>query len=472
MRALLLLLFACGPAATKPGGPSGPTPTCVRQAENALRFDCAVRLPEADALEILLLDGGEVAARFHSPPSDLHTPTLWGLSPQTAYTARFVPASRPAEAWEEPLSTGALPSALQLETVQTGTPTVEHLLFPFQCERPGHLVLLRISDGTVVWYQRVGADLPIGHLVKVDGFELDAPSRSIDVLVAHSVVRRFAWTGEILMETGLYFDTLPRPTHHDLHRQGPWTVALNAADHEGPEGSYVVDGVYVLDEAGGVVQEWDLIDHLVLEGGRPGGYWSIEFPGSIDYTHANNIFVTDDGDWLLSFRAFHSMLRVAGPESPDFGEIRWALSTLPDPLLGSDFQVVSTHGATARTRITNPHHATFDELGRMLLFDNGHGQGGQTSRVLALVVDEDAGVADIVEAWDLPLHCPVQGSVYPLPSGNLLATCPTHQTVYELAPDEPEPVWSLKASCTALNTRPLMVRAQPVDLEAQRGPEP
>lgn len=463
-RLLPLLSLACAPDAPvgTPQPPAPPTTArCARQADNALRIDCTVPLGAPAPLDLRVLDARGLTVTARSlPAADLHQVTFWGLQPETAYAVRGTVPGQPS--WEEPVETGPLPPVVQFDAALTGTPTPEALLLPFQCGGSGRLVVMRPTDGEVLWYQEVGAGLDLPNFVKVEGFGLDSASGRIQVLYGHHGLRELLWSGEVVQHVPR--SSLPRPLHHDVLRVGPHLLALQADAHDEPDGSYVLDGVYVLDEGGEVVAEWDLRDHLAPTGGGPGsGYWTIEFPGAVDYTHANSLYVDDNGDWYLSFRLLDTVLKVRGAlDAPDFGEILWALAPTDRGLLGNDLTVASTNGATDVLDFERQHHANLDEQGRLLLFDNR--DAAEASRVLRIRIDEGAGVADIEEAWGLDVHCPVQGSATPLPNGHVLATCPTLQRIVELAPGQPEPVWEATLTCRASGERPLLMRAIPVTL--------
>lgn len=464
---VVLLLVACrvtpGPGEGALPGPVA-NPSCALQDDNALRLDCAITLDAPGPVDLLVMDGELVVRRFASDDTaSEHAVTLWGLRAEHTYTVRVVPRSDPGAAWDERITTGALPQNIRLVAPPTGTSGTDAVLFPFQCGGPGHLVLVDTTDGEVLWYQPIidGTDLP--ELLKVDGFEYDAERGSIVLLAGHKGVREIDWTGRVLLETGIFYG-LERPTHHDVHSRGDLTYALNAAAHVEPDSEYVLDGVYVFGADGEVAATWDLRDHLTPSGAGPAsGYWSLEFPGAVDYTHTNGLFVDEAGDWILSSRAMHTILKVVGdPDAPDFGDILWALTTNSGSAFESDFEVVSSGGITDLT-FSDQHHANLDADGHLLMFDNGN--GAELSRALDIVLDEALGTADIVDTWSLEEHCPIQSSAFRLPGGNVLVTCATSRSFSEFAPGVDAPVWTMKAECADTDDRPLAVRGQPISLD-------
>lgn len=468
---LLSALVACTPDEPGGNGPGlapdpQPAPMCQVQPDNALRIDCSYVLDEdAPLLVQVRKDGLEIDRATSDTPARTHAFTFWNLDPETTYTLRAVPGGRTDRAWEESVTTDPLPEVVDLAIERSGAPTVEHVLFPFQCGGPGHLVLVRASDGQVVWYQDITGGTQLGKNIRVDGFEFDAASGTVLALLGHLGVREFTFEGEVTFEAGKVLDPpLGLPTHHDAHRLGDRRYVLNADAHIEADGAYVMDGVYVLAPDGSVEAEWSMRDHVTPSGGGPGGgYWQAEYPDAVDYTHTNNLYVDPSGDWLLSSRATNTTLKVRGdPDAADFGEIVWALNTWLGVPFASDFEVISSNGVTDQLILSDQHHTTFDDDGLLMMFDNG--RPNDHSRGVALALDEANGVADIVDAWPLDQHCPIQGSIFRLPNQHVLLTCPTLRTFYEFAPGETTPLFTMGVQCAQGDEKPLVVRGQPVFL--------
>jgi hypothetical protein len=98
---------------------------------------------------------------------------------------------------------------------------------------------------------------------------------------------------------------------------------------------------------------------------------------SEDWTHANSIWVTDDGSYIVSIRHLNQVIAIA----PDLQTVLWRLGgpnsdfIFPDPSDQFYFQ----------------HSAKIMPNGNLLLFDNGNvrpeAEGGQYSRALELELD-------------------------------------------------------------------------------------
>jgi len=384
--------------------------------------------------------------------------TVWNLTERTDYA--WVAE---VDGWQSTgaFTTGALPgrAAVRLEDVE-GEPTWDHLALPVSCGVPAHVGLMSAS-GDLVWYQEITADSELGSLLFTEGFRF-TEEHTMLVVVGRQAIREFDLTGEVVFEAflGGAYDT---PIHHDVHRAGEWTYVLNASVQEEEGVAYIMDGLYVHDRSGDIVANWSLGDHVVPSGpGLQGGFWASFFGSSVDFSHANGVWLSGD-ELVLSFRALSTVIGIAGdPLDPDFGAIRWVLDGDGDQRLGSDLALSSS--VTSKVGFQDQHSPSTVEAGSLVLFDN-RAAGEGPSRAIRLSMDPGAGTAEITDAWDLDSHCAVQGSAYELPNGHVVATCAVNGTVVEFAPGKTEPVWSGRVVCQQDGILPgLLVRAQPVDL--------
>ena len=228
---------------------------------------------------------------------------------------------------------------------------------------------------------------------------------------------------------------------------------LNAAVH----GNSVVDGFYVLDDAGAVVAEWDLADHVEVGVGLLGAFWFSEFPNAGDWSHANSIEPDGDGHVLISLKHLNALLRVVSdPDAPDFGAIDWVLG-------GSEVGLDADFRWVGRGDFLDQHHVARLSTGGLSVFDN---LSAKRSRALLLTVDEAAGTVAEDASWELSSRCPIQGSVYELPGGNLLSMCQDDGAVWELRRGSPTPVAKFDVLCrTTTSGAGHLARALPVTLE-------
>src|SRR5262249_36090399 len=118
--------------------------------------------------------------------------------------------------------------------------------------------------------------------------------------------------------------------------------------------------------SGAVVNRWDAFSTLSLGNVDPHVDLTAQY---VDWTHANSIDITLDGNYLISLRHFSQIIKV----NANTGEIIWKLGGrdsdfrfVNDPFNGISFQ----HGGR---ELPNGH---------ILLFDNGNGHVPPTSRAV------------------------------------------------------------------------------------------
>ncbi len=473
--ALLLAASCTSPVDSAPSttesGPSTPTgsPTtstwtapgvsCAVRDDNALIFDCEALLPSEGAGAVFLEepDGGLRPVQSTQDGALLDF-VLWRLRAQAEYTVRVQPAA--GAELQAVVRTGVVPDAHAIAPVVVGTPSWEALLLPHECNGGANLLLVDAA-GEVLWYLPTSEGIAGAGFV--DGF--DASTGSVSAVLGRSGLRSWTWTQEPLLDLS-WPGALAGPVHHDVVRHNGHVYALSAELVVGEDGlDYVMDQVLVFDALGAEVARWRMADAFPPAGGvaAPGGFWHAVFPDAWDFAHSNGISVEDDGDILLSSRIHHTVLRVEGDWSAaDFGSVVWALSYDPASALGSDF---GFSGTAVPGDFQEQHHPSRDDQGRLMLFDN---RGfGASSRATIWELDELGMGATLVQAWDLGEHCPVQGSLFQVPgSDNVVATCASSQTVYEFSPDQAAPVARVSFPCAASGTRPLVVRAMPLEFGA------
>lgn len=419
-------------AACDPGDPStdGTTPSgvaCVPQPDNVLRVDCTIDATSATTLRYTDPDGVAVEVDAEGGAT-----TLWGLRPATTYAVEVAGASTR-------FTTGALPEPLAGLTVEvTGASSLEAVVQEVSCDGASYAVVLD-TTGVVRWYQLVSRGGDVMGLSVTD-------TPSVLALTGEGI-REWSFTGE----PGLTVDVGPGDLrlHHDVIRAGDDTLALFLEEVAGPDGGvYLVDGVAVFDPGGALVDRWHLADHvdpswLAAGGGPPPGAGPSPPPGEpVDWSHANGITLTADGDWIVSFRWLSAVYAIDGHRGePSFGEVLAVLTGDPASPIPSSFAVDAGGGFVGQ------HHATLvgDEL---TLFDNR--APPETSRALTLRIDEEAGTAGVIEAHSVGEECPVEGGAFPLPDGGVFATCATSGTGLEFpAGSGDHPSFTIRATCAS-----------------------
>lgn len=447
------------------GPPEGWGVSCALQEANTLRVDCAVDgTPPAD-LEIRFAptDGSD-PERVATGPGPVVT--LYGMLPDTPYTWSAAPSGHPELAVAGEVTTGGLHFGVDILTEVTGgSDATESLLFMYSCSGDPQAVAVR-PDGRVWWYQPLDVGLPgAGHGALALTL---TPERTLLAVLDRAYLRELDLAGELLLQVTANGGTLERPLHHDVFRRGGYTYALNAhAETYGADpAAYVTDGIYVLDAAGELVATWDLDGFVTPSGDNPlaAGYWNRPFPDAIDWSHANGLYVEEGTlDLYVSFYMLDTVLKMVGdPLSPRFGEVEWVLPGSPvSPWWGAgDFTIASD--ATDDLTFEGQHNPSILPDGRLLLFDNE--RHPDTSRALTLSLDPASGTATIDESWELDRLCPIQGSVFPLANGNVIATCASGTRFYELAPGVPEPVRTIAPYCAQGFFFGYVPRAIPISL--------
>ncbi len=423
-----------------------------------LHVNCQVELSTPGAVDVELTELDGSVRRFPSDGRALtHEVVLWRLKSETTYAVRAV-ARGSDETHESSFTTDVLPGHARFRTHVEGTPSFPYVLSNHKCNGPAITYLLD-DAGEMVWYQDVTAGSPGLDSGGVEGFT--TTERGVLAVVGKTQLREFSWEGELLLDLSFH-DELPFPIHHDVIRKDGRTYVLFAEQVIGEdEGRYVLDGLLVLDDQGHEIGRIRLADHVApTGGGQLGGYWSALFPVAADYTHSNGLFLEEDGTIYWSLKHQDTLLKFVGdPDREDFGTLLWAASANPNAAFGNAFSFLN-ETSSPHANFKEQHHPNLDDQGRLLLFDNRTGLT-DASRATVWEVDEDASTFTLTEAWELPAHCLFQGSAYPLENGHVLATCPTSQMIYEYAPNQAEPVFSMGVPCTPAAAT-LMARGMPL----------
>jgi len=326
------------------------------------------------------------------------------------------------------------PVDLGLEVHLDGpTPPFDAVLVDVACGgngAPNHAVVIGV-DGELRWSSPTLA--PNIGMVALDGHD------GIVVSERREVVNRFGWRGA---HTQIEADW---PVHHDLFAMGDSIIALTANAYEWPDGElYVLDGIDRLEPDGEVSWRWELADELEgvdLEGRGALGFWQGIYPGGRDVSHGNGVTPTPDGDLLVSLRWFDTVLKVAGPDQPDAGTLRWVLAPEGRPL-PSDFVFAGPEGAVLP--FSGQHHPLLHDDGSLSVFDNGPLEG--TSRMARYELGD--GVATLVEEVGLDVRCSKLGGAFPTDDGGWLLTCADAQQLLYAAPGSDRPTWTMELTCT------------------------
>jgi hypothetical protein len=426
--------------------PSAPlSAECVRDVGgNALRASCAVHVDPAAAIEISF-----APADGSTPPrvqvSDAiaaeHQVPLYFMRPDTEHTYTVTAVGRPEiEPIVGTFTTGGLPLGADLSLTIDGTSTSPYVGFVSPCIEGAYVIVVETVHGEVVWYENFSQQ-QFGLL--------DAASFTEDrtiLALADGGLHEAALDGTRLLDVISVEQTEDEPIpqlgrmHHDVFRKDGRTYAIFQEVVVVGTQPHFLDGFYVFDAEGSVVAEWHLADHFVPADNEGDDTFTVP----MDTSHANAVWVADDGTILFSMRHLSGVLAIAGVDQPNFGEVLWRLSG-DGGELGTDFAL--TTNTTGPASFVRQHNVHFLPDGRLTMFDNRDAVE-ELSRVIDLTVDPVAGTAVIEREYVLPLHCDYQGGAWRTGEGYPLATCAPHRDAYEFDPAGATDVtWSIDASC-------------------------
>jgi hypothetical protein len=169
---------------------------------------------------------------------------------------------------------------------------------------------------------------------------------------------------------------------------------------------------------GSLVQEFDLMKNVVFQ-------WSSfdyqpitdtyedTLAAAIDYSHANNVAVDNDGSILLSNRHLSEITKI----DRNTGEIIWRLGGKRN-----EFTFLNEHQENAPLYFSYQHHIQRLPNGNITFFDNGNQKSQHFSRAVEYKIDEVNKTVDLV--WEYrhapDIYASAQGCVQRLANGNTL----------------------------------------------------
>ena len=241
------------------------------------------------------------------------------------------------------------------------------------------------------------------------------------------------WDGQMVWE---YNDVW---LHHDQHRLANGDTLLlgwrwlsedigarvkGGIPKPGDPERLLADVILVVDPSGQLVRQWDSWDHLDVDEDV-----ICPMDHRLEWTHANSICETPDGDWLVSFRRTHTVAAI----DPESGAFRWKWG---------------------RGVVHHQHDAKVLPNGRLLLFDNGVHRFGDSDYSRVLEVDREKG--EIVWSYqdNPPFHfySVMAGSADRLANGNTLVCHASVGRLFEVTPRQ-EIVWEYVNPFYAHNPR-------------------
>ncbi len=383
--------------------------------------------------------------------SGVLTLPVLGLMPSTDYEMWITAFGADGSAADGPsvrFRTGELPPDLPAFTVQRrGEPAPGYTMLSwtsFAGEPPqpqAQPVLIVDSTGRVVWYRQ------LDHLV-IDWQK--QPNGTYTAAVEDVEIPELGFSGTLYFQLDNLGDVVrtwsavgPSPTDDHELRLLPNGDALLLAINErrmdlspwggGRDGIVLGNILQRLDSSGRLLFSWDALDRLSIGATDPLVLSQLTEDSTLDFTHANAIDVTEDGNYLVSLRHLSQVIKIDSQS----GDIIWKLGGVDgdfafeaDPLGGFSLQ-------HAIRELPN---------GNLLLFDNGNGHHPPQSRAVEYRLDLDRRVATLAWQFNPEPHLfgQAMGFTQRLPNGNTLITYGFLPRVQEVTA-EGQVIWDLQA---------------------------
>jgi len=409
------------PATADTAPPEGLALACAALPEQPLRGQCKITVPAPQSVVVTATEiaTGEVLRTFASDiQATEHAVDLFLLPASTELRITAVAGEHEASV---PLILGPPPPIATLDITVTGASSASAFGFQSPCLGAGAVIVDPV--GRVLWAHDFAAS-PEGISFTEEGTVLavlDRPDAVVEV--------DLAGTERLRLEQGVDY---PEATHHDVFRRDGRTYVLFAE----PVGGHELDGFYVF-EGKQLVGTWRLADHHQPDLSRG--------VGSPDYSHANSVWVDEQGDVYVSLRHLSVVVKVGGV-GPGFGEVHWVLGgDADDTRWPSDWALSSAVDGPAS--FERQHNVHLDDDGQLVLLDNRADDAEGPTRVVHLDLDEPAMEATIAEAWELPYWCDFQGGAWATAAGHPVGTCASNGQGFEFAPGQAEPVFTIEAHC-------------------------
>ena len=363
-----------------------------------------------------------------SKKDSIHNFSLIFLKPQQEYQYLIHDSNEKSLAISDTLSffTDKLPEYIPNFTLEKNDFEFDGLIFLRTPSKPG-VQLLIDNRGRVVWFQKSDDNLP----------------RFYDFLPPNSYLS--SYEPNIFYKINFYGDTIykidtkDKTLHHELTKdKNNNIIGLSYAYKQfdlrpyggRPRDAIKGDGIVVYDTLGNLIWEWDIFDHedpipylednrmtLTLRDRRKLDTLKKRSKGIFnrddiqmtrdDWSHGNAIGITQDNNYIISFRNFHQLWKIDSQS----GKVLWKLGLNGNVKIDSDNYFYAQHAI---------HHIKGDTL---LLFDNGHRDYRVSSRALMFRMID--GEFSLIKSIFLPkeLYTFKQGSVYLIENDKLLFSC-------------------------------------------------
>ena len=470
--------------------------SCAAQPDNTLRLDCQGTTSDPVRARVRYWEAGSGRADTTpwGPSQTVHDTVLWGLKGGRSYSAVLqiqdpktmsmvngpVVSVTTVAPTEPPFD-----SLILRHSVRPGaTPTTPYVVIPVGCMASEALVIVDTADGEVVWYQAlpdggatVTAIAPRGQ----GGLLVSVDQRALYEIALDGTITRsidFGAAGECTGGTG------PCPHHEVLQAGGSTWVMTTIEDSASydPMGlsgcpfkrRYVVDQIRRYDAAWATLDTWSLADFGYAPDVDPGpdfdpaspspgcsgAYWQgvMGTPDApIDWTHTNAMDIQPGPTAYLSVAQWNQVAKVDLATSSRV----WTLHGMDPAYSSFDVPLAVSPSILENddSRFRGQHHVQWHR-GALWMLDNS---GGSRTRALRIALDEVGMTGEITDVYTVVdddggsyakpagMRCSSRGNADPLPSGNVLSSCPGAQATMELDASDGTvaagPVWFIEATC-------------------------
>ena len=355
-----------------------------------------------------------------------------GMTASTEYSLRHEIGSTQSSALT--FTTGTPPAGIAATSIAQpasgSTSTVDKVLFQ-QAFAPAGCRATNL-DGALIWYYNATVNGTISYCLRpVSGGTVfllpDHPA-------PYTVLREIDLAGGLVRETNvarlneqLAARNQPIITsiHHDASRLPNGHTAMVVSRERMVNGrNWLGDGILVVDRNFQLVWSWDSFEKLGTSTVGPLGE-SCPSPlasgcppfsgpsNALDWTHANAVTLSADGNLLFSIRHLDLVIKIRYANGAGNGDVIWKL--------GPNGDMTLTNPTVAAYPFQSHQHDTFQVGDRLILYDNGNtrvAQSGGNSRGQVYILNEAAKTATLELNADLGLTALALGSAQRLSNGN------------------------------------------------------
>ena len=384
--------------------------------KNALRYNIQFKTEEPTDTHIEYWPSDDNTHLFSTSISmnaEQHEYKLIGMYPNKEYTYHIVTKhyenGSMVKSEQYYFKTDSLPDTLpKFKLVADKGDAFNGFILVRKIVAPGCAIILD-HTGNIVWYE-------LRDIKLMNAFSWTA-NNTIISLDNENSINEIDLFGNQIFELQKGEKNLSSKMHHEIRRVDNDDILVlthkftkfdlsefggNAND------SIKADGLLRLDSVGNQVWSWDMLDFA-----DPLKDKDI-LTSKQDWTHANSVNVTHDGNYIISYRNFDQIWKI----DSSTGEIIWKLGK------NGDFELEDDN-------IFYDQHAVH-ELGEneFLILDNGDNVR-KSSRALIIKIDEDDKRILASNSVFLPdsLFSYKQGSVYEMNNGNFLFSVATKKKI-------------------------------------------